>query len=46
MKAAGLSDVSVTVYDGMRHETLNELGRDEATADFAAWCLRAVAGRR
>lgn len=46
MKAAGLRDVTVTVYDGMRHETLNEIGREQATADFAAWCLRAVTGRR
>ncbi|HEV7306348.1 alpha/beta hydrolase [Ensifer sp.] len=46
MKAAGLTNVSATVHDGMRHETLNELGREQATADFAAWCLRAVADKR
>lgn len=46
MKAAGLTNVTITVYDGMRHETLNELGREQATADFAAWCLGAIAGRR
>jgi alpha-beta hydrolase superfamily lysophospholipase len=34
---AGLVDVTVTVYDGARHEILNETNRDEVTADIVAW---------
>lgn len=34
---AGLVDVTVTLYDGARHEILNELNRDEVTADVVAW---------
>ncbi len=25
------------IYPEMRHETLNEIGREEAMAEFAAW---------
>ncbi len=42
MKARGMTDVTVTIYQGMRHETLNEIGRETATEDFARWCLKAV----
>ena len=34
---AGLVDVTVRLYDGARHEILNELNRDEVTADVVAW---------
>jgi alpha-beta hydrolase superfamily lysophospholipase len=34
---AGLADVTVTLYDGARHEILNETNRDEVTADIVAW---------
>ena len=34
---AGLVDVTVTLYDGARHEILNETNRDEVTADVIAW---------
>lgn len=36
---AGLADVTVTLYDGARHEILNETNRDEVTADIVAWLL-------
>ncbi|MNL87333.1 hypothetical protein D3C87_2164380 [compost metagenome] len=39
-----MTDVSVTIHEGMRHETLNEIGREKATADFAVWC-RSVAAK-
>ncbi|NRP19774.1 Phospholipase YtpA [Ensifer adhaerens] len=42
MQARGMTNVSVTIHEGMRHETLNEIGREKATADFAAWCQSAV----
>jgi alpha-beta hydrolase superfamily lysophospholipase len=34
---AGLVDVTVKLYDGARHEILNETNRDEVTADVVAW---------
>lgn len=34
---AGLSDVTVTVYPGGRHEMLNETDRDRVFADIAGW---------
>ena len=39
---AGMTDVSVTLYPGARHEILNETNRGEVTADIIAW-LRAHA---
>ncbi|MDK1375099.1 alpha/beta hydrolase [Sinorhizobium sp. 6-70] len=46
MKARDMTDVTITIHDGMRHETLNEIGREKATEDFAAWCLKAVDRKR
>jgi alpha-beta hydrolase superfamily lysophospholipase len=34
---AGLLDVTVKLYDGARHEILNEINRGEVTADVVAW---------
>jgi alpha-beta hydrolase superfamily lysophospholipase len=34
---AGVGDVTVTVYDGARHEIFNELNRDQITADVITW---------
>jgi alpha-beta hydrolase superfamily lysophospholipase len=34
---AGLVDVTVKLYDGARHEILNETNRDAVTADVVAW---------
>ena len=34
---AGLVDVTVQVYDGARHEILNETNRDEVASDIVAW---------
>ena len=34
---AGLGDVTVKLYDGSRHEILNEINRDEVTSDVVAW---------
>jgi alpha-beta hydrolase superfamily lysophospholipase len=36
---AGVQDVTVTVYDGARHEIFNELNRDQITADVINWLL-------
>jgi alpha-beta hydrolase superfamily lysophospholipase len=42
-RAAGLTDVSVQVYGGARHEVLNETNRDEVVADLVAWVERVLA---
>jgi alpha-beta hydrolase superfamily lysophospholipase len=34
---AGLSDVTHHIYEGARHETLNETNRDEVTRDLVTW---------
>lgn len=36
-RGAGLKDVSMKLYDGGRHEMLNETNRDEVTEDVIAW---------
>jgi alpha-beta hydrolase superfamily lysophospholipase len=36
-RAAGVADVTVSVYPGARHEVFNELNRDQITADLIAW---------
>jgi len=37
LQAAGLSKVELKVYEGARHELLNETNRDEVTADLISW---------
>jgi len=34
---AGLSDLTFRLYEGARHEILNETNRDEVTADICSW---------
>ncbi len=34
---AGLVDVTVKLYEGARHELLNEINRDDVTSDVVAW---------
>ena len=34
---AGMVDVTVKLYDGARHEILNEINRDEVTSDVVDW---------
>ncbi len=36
-RAAGLSDVTVSIRDGARHEIFNETDRDATTAEMLAW---------
>jgi alpha-beta hydrolase superfamily lysophospholipase len=42
-REAGVSDVTVRLYPGARHEVFNETNRDEITADLIAWLDRIVA---
>ena len=43
LRAAGFTDVVSRVHARTRHETLNELNRDVAMADFAEWAGRVAA---
>jgi alpha-beta hydrolase superfamily lysophospholipase len=36
-RAAGVHDVDFRAYEGGRHELLNEINRDQVTADLLAW---------
>jgi len=44
-RRAGLSDVTVEIYEGARHEMLNETNRDEVIADLVAWLDARVSTR-
>ncbi len=43
LRRAGLGDVTDDVLDDVRHETLNELGREAAMTAFATWLDRVTA---
>ena len=38
LRQAGLASITTTIYPQMRHETLNEIDHEKATADFSRWC--------
>ena len=42
LKHEGFSHITTEIYPNMRHETLNDIGADEATARFADWCKKVV----
>ena len=37
MRAAGLTDVTLRLYPGGRHECINEQNKQEVWADILAW---------
>jgi alpha-beta hydrolase superfamily lysophospholipase len=41
-RAAGLTDVTLRVYPGARHEIFNETNRDEVYADLITWLERTL----
>ena len=43
LRAMGFSDVVSTVWPQTRHESLNEVNRDEIMQDFADWAGRVIA---
>ncbi|CAN7250496.1 alpha/beta fold hydrolase [Rhizobium sp. LjRoot254] len=43
LKRSGITNVHLTIYPGMRHETLNEHGRDDAMKALADWADGVVA---
>lgn len=44
LRQSGLGNVTLQIYQDMRHETLNEIGREQAIEDFTAWVQKAIAG--
>jgi alpha-beta hydrolase superfamily lysophospholipase len=42
LEEAGLTDISLVVYPGARHEVFNETNRDEVVADLLRWLDRVV----
>ncbi len=40
--SAGLDDVTLTIYDGARHEIFNEINHDEVVADLTNWLRQKV----
>ena len=38
LENAGCADVTIKVYDGARHELLNEINRNEVYNDILEWC--------
>ncbi len=42
LKGANVSDATLKLYDGCRHEILNELNRNDVYADIAAWALSKI----
>ncbi|HBF29126.1 alpha/beta hydrolase [Rhizobium sp.] len=44
LRNSGFNHVTLKIYDEMRHETLNEIGREQATADFITWAHSAIEG--
>jgi alpha-beta hydrolase superfamily lysophospholipase len=36
-RSAGSTDVTCTIYEGMRHEVLNETGHERVYDDVAKW---------
>jgi len=45
LRAAGLTDVTLRVWNDARHEIFNETNRDEVEADLLAWLDRVVLAR-
>ncbi len=46
MQAMGFSNVTCTIYPGTRHESLNEINRDEVTQNFLDWLAEALPSGR
>lgn len=42
LMAAGLEDITLKMYEGGRHELLNEINRNEIMQDIYEWMVRAV----
>lgn len=45
-RKAGVESVTVKLYGGMRHEILNEIGRDEVFSDVVSWINEVIVERK
>jgi alpha-beta hydrolase superfamily lysophospholipase len=45
LAGAGLTDVTLTIYEGARHEVFNETNRDQVVGDLLTWLDRVVPPR-
>ncbi|MDB5526387.1 MAG: lysophospholipase [Rhizobium sp.] len=43
IRSLGMTEVTLTIHEEMRHETLNEIGHEDAMKAFAAWADGVVA---
>lgn len=43
LRSSGASNVEVTIYEGFRHETLNEVDYERAHNEFLEWAEQAIA---
>ncbi|WP_262676460.1 alpha/beta hydrolase [Paenibacillus sp. J5C2022] len=41
-RAVGMTNVRLKLYEGMRHELLNEVGKEEVYLDIAEWLISSV----
>jgi alpha-beta hydrolase superfamily lysophospholipase len=44
LKASGLKEVTLNIYEGNRHECLNETNRSEVVNDLMKFCLGTIGG--
>ena len=42
LKDSGKTDVEIKLYPGMRHEILNETGREQVESDIIAWTDKVI----
>jgi alpha-beta hydrolase superfamily lysophospholipase len=42
LEQAGLTEVTLKIYEGARHEVFNETNRNEVVADLLAWLDRVL----
>jgi alpha-beta hydrolase superfamily lysophospholipase len=42
LQAAGIKDLALKIYPGMRHEILHEPGRKQVFQDILEWCTRRI----
>lgn len=38
LRGAGIENLAILLYDGMRHEVLNEIGKENVYEDILGWC--------
>ena len=44
LRSAGIREIDVEIYEGMRHEILNETGKLKVYCDLLKWCDKTIKG--